>query len=222
MSNEENPIDAKALAAVGPGRLGTLLAGAAMTNPCVRRRLQFELSAQKGENVADAVHQWISEFGAQTSFLDAEQVGELAEELDAMRVTIASNVSGVAPDLAPDLMWQLFTLAGTIFERTTEEGWEVSRVVDEACSDLVRVSVDAGVEPMEFSMKVVAAIISEQYGEYRALIRAIASAQPWARAYVSDLKVLLHRLLEEPPGPNSERFRDLRRSLQELDSLSAT
>nr|WP_244196923.1 DUF6880 family protein [Paraburkholderia hospita] len=149
-------------------------------------------------------------------------MGELAEELDAMRVTIASNVSAAAPDLAPDLMWQLFTLAGTIFERTTEEGWEVSCVFDEACSDLVRVSVDADVEPMEFTMKVVAAIASEQYGEYRALIRAIASAQPWAPAYVSDLKALLHRLLEEPPSPNSERSRDLRHVLQEFDSLSPT
>ncbi|MPW22242.1 hypothetical protein GCT13_36800 [Paraburkholderia sp. CNPSo 3157] len=222
MSNEGNPIDAKASAAVGPEGLAMLLAEAAMTNLCMRRRLQFELSAQKGENVPDAVLQWISEFGAQTSFLDAEQVGELAEELDAMRVTIASNVSRAAPDLALDLMWQLFTLAGTIFERTTEEGWEISCVFDEACSDLVTVSVDAEVEPMEFATKVVAAITSGQYGEYRALIRAIASAQPWAPAYVSDLKVLLHRLLEEPPDPNSERSRDLRRALQELDSLSPT
>ncbi|BCG01620.1 hypothetical protein PPGU19_061880 (plasmid) [Paraburkholderia sp. PGU19] len=74
---------------------------------------------------------------------------------------------------------------------TTEEGWEVICVFDEACSDLVRASVDADVEPVELATKVVAAIISDQYGEYRALIRAIASAQPWAPAYVSDLKVLL-------------------------------
>jgi hypothetical protein len=59
-----------------------------------------------------------------------------------------------------------------------------------ACSDLVTVSVDADVEPMEFATKVVAAITSGQYGEYRALIRAIASAQPWAPAYVSDLEGL--------------------------------
>ena len=218
MSNDEHPIDAKALEAVGPERLATLLAGAAMTNPCMRRRLQVELSAQKGENVADAVRQWISELRAQTSFLDSEQVGELAEELDAMRVTIASTVSRAAPDL----MWQLLELAGTIFERTTEEGWEVSCVFDEACSDLVKVSFDADVEPVEFATKVVAAIISDHYGQYGALIRAIASAQPWAPAYVSDLKVLLHRLLGEPPGPNSERSSDLQRALLELDSLSAT
>jgi hypothetical protein len=179
-------------------------------------------SVQHGENAADAVRQWISEFGAQTSFLVAEQVGELAEEIDAMRVTIASNVSGAVPDLAPDLMWRLFTLAGTVFEHTTEEGWEASCVFDEACSDLVRVSVDADVEPVDFATKVVAAIISDHYGEHRALIRVTASAQPWTPAYVSDLKVLLRRLLEELPGPNSEHSRDLQRALQELDSLSAT
>lgn len=126
MSKEDNPIGAKALAAVGAERLASLLAEVAMTNPGMRRRLQFELSAQRGEDVAASVGQWISEFGEQTSFLDAQQVDETAEELDAMRVAIASTISRAAPKLAPELMWQLFTLAGTIFERTTEEGWEVS------------------------------------------------------------------------------------------------
>lgn len=49
MSNEENPIDVKALAAVGSERLATLLAEVAMTNRCMRRRLQFELCTHKGE-----------------------------------------------------------------------------------------------------------------------------------------------------------------------------
>lgn len=118
-------------------------------------------------------------------------------------------------------MWQLFTLAETIFECTTEEGWEVNCVFDDACFDLVRVSVDAAVESMEFAAKVVAAITSEQYGEYCALIQAIASAQPWASAYGSDLNVLLHRLLGESPDPASDRSRNFRRALQELASLFA-
>ena len=71
MSKEENPIEAKALAAVEAERLTTLLAEVAMTNPGVRRRLQFELSAQRGEDVAASVDQWISEFGEQTSVLGA-------------------------------------------------------------------------------------------------------------------------------------------------------
>jgi hypothetical protein len=75
---------------------------------------------------------------------------------------------------------------------------------------------------VEFVTKVIAAIISDRYGEYGALIRAIASAQACAPAYVSDLKVLLQRLLEESPGPISERSKDLQRALQELDSLFAT
>lgn len=60
----------------------------------MRRRLQFELSAQKCERTPDALRQWIGEFGAQTSSLDANQMDELAEELDAMRVTTALNLSG--------------------------------------------------------------------------------------------------------------------------------
>ncbi|KVD77431.1 DUF6880 family protein [Burkholderia ubonensis] len=226
MSNdEENEIDARALSAVGPERLATLLAEVAMTNPCMRCRLQFELSAPQGENIAAALRQWMREFAAQTSFLDSEEVGEFARELDGMRIAVASLVSRATPDLAPDLMWQLFELAGTVFERTIEEGWEVSCVFDEACSDLVKVSADAGVEPMVFATKVVTAIISEQYGEYRALIPAIASAQLWAPAYVSEVKALLQRSLDEQlalkGGSNSERSRDLQYALRELASLSA-
>ncbi len=148
MSYDESPIDAKALAAIGSERVATLLAEVAIANPSMRRRLQFELAAQKGEDVAAAVHQWISEFGEQTSFLDAEQVDELSAELDAMRGAIASSVSLVLPELAPDLMWQVFTLAGSIFERTTDEGWEASCVFDQACSDLVSLTVAAKVEPL--------------------------------------------------------------------------
>lgn len=225
MPNEENSIDVTNLVTLGSERLATLLAEVALTNSCIRRRLQFELSAQKSENLSDAVHQWISELGEQTSFLDAEQVGELAGELDAMRVAIVSNVYRAAPKLAPDLMWQLFTLVGTLLERTTEEGWEFSLVFDQACSDLVKMSVDADVEPKAFAKKVVAAISSNHYGEYGALIRTIA-AQSCASAYVSEIKDLLQRLLDEPPGPNgspnSERGNVLRRILRELDSPSVS
>jgi hypothetical protein len=226
MSKEENPIEGKALEAVGAERLATLLAEVAMTNPGMRRRLQFELSAQRGEDVAASVGQWISEFGEQASFLNAEEADETAEELDAMRVAIASNISRAAPDLAPELMWQMFTLAGTIFERTTEEGWEVSCIFDQACSDLVDLSINADVEPAIFAEKVVAAIVTNNYGEYGALIRAIASAQPRAPAYGSELKNSLQRLLDKPHGsknsPDSERGRALHRALLELDSLCAT
>lgn len=44
MPGEENPIDVNALVALGPERLATLLAEAAMMNLCMRRRLQFELT----------------------------------------------------------------------------------------------------------------------------------------------------------------------------------
>ncbi|KWF37659.1 hypothetical protein WT56_02880 [Burkholderia pseudomultivorans] len=225
MSSEENPIDANILVSLGAERLATLLAEVAVTNSSMRRRLPFELSAQKGENMSAAVHHWISELGEQTSLLDAEQVGELAAELDAIRVAIVSNVCRAELKLAPDLMWQFFTLAGTLFERTTEEGWEVSRVFDQACADLVKMSVDAEIEPKLFAAKVVSAISSNHYGEYSALIPAIASAQPWAAAYVSEIRALLQRLPDEQPGPsgstNSERSRVLRHALRKLDFPSA-
>jgi hypothetical protein len=225
MSDEENSIDVNVLVALGPVRLATLLAETAKANPSMRRRLQFELSAQKNENVSEAVRRWISELREQTSLLDADQVDELARELDAIRAAIVSNVLQVAPRLAPDLMWQLFTLAGTVYNRTSEEGWEVSQVFDHACADLVKVSIAAEVDPKLFATKLVSAISSAQYGQYSALIPAIASAEPWAPTYVSEIKALLLRSLDEPTGPNgsknSERSRVLRRALRDLDPASA-
>ena len=225
MSDEENPIDVNALAAIGSKRLATLLAEAAMTNPSIRRRLQFELSAQQNDNVPEVIRRQISEFREQTSFLGAEEIVELARELDDIRATIVSSVSRAAPKLAPDLMLQLFTLAGTLYDRTTEEGWEVGRVFDQACADLVKGIVAAEVEPKLFAEKAVSAIGANQYGEYKALIPAIALAQPWASAYVAEIRALLQRLLDEPPGPNGrpndERSSVLRRALRDLDPPSA-
>lgn len=91
-------------------------------------------------------------------------------------------------------MWEFVALADTVYERTTEEGWEISVIFDEACSDLVKLSISlhAGVEPAVFATKVVAALNrNRRYGEYRALMQAIASAETWAPAYVSQLKALL-------------------------------
>jgi hypothetical protein len=227
MPNDDDSVDAKVLAALGQERLATLLAEVAMTNACMRRRLRFEVSAHNDEPSIDlAVRQWIDKFREQTSFFDAKQIGELAEELDAMRIAIASNVARAAPDLALDLMGQFFELARTIFERTTEEGWEVSQVFDRACCDMVNLSVNADIEPVVFARKVVAAIISDQYGEYGALVPAIASVQPPAPAYVYELKALLQRLQDQPPGGMDGSYAEhghvLQRALRELDSPSAT
>lgn len=71
MSGEEDPIDVNVLAAIGSKRLAMLLAEAAMTNPSMRRRVQFELSAQK-DNVPEVIRRWISELREQTPFLGAE------------------------------------------------------------------------------------------------------------------------------------------------------
>ncbi|MBP0621002.1 DUF6880 family protein [Cupriavidus consociatus] len=79
----------------------------------------------------------------------------------------------------------LIALAETVYERTTEEGWEISVIFDEACSNLVKLSNHAGVEPAVFATKVVAALNANQYGEYRALMQAIALAEMWAPAPTS-------------------------------------
>uniref|UniRef100_UPI003F494511 DUF6880 family protein n=1 Tax=Cupriavidus yeoncheonensis TaxID=1462994 RepID=UPI003F494511 len=216
----DDEIDIKAVAAIEPERQATLLAELARAHPGLRRRLRFELATPRSDSMVATVREWILELGAQTSFLGAEQLSELAAELDAIRAAIAASIARAAPDRAPDLMWEFFALAGNVYERTTEEGWEISSIFDEACSDLVKVSVQADVEPALFATRVVAALISDQYGEYRALIGAIASAEPWAPTYSAQLTALLKRCLEEQPatrdGSNGTTDCRLQHALREL------
>jgi len=69
---------------MNPERLATMLAEAAETSPCMWYRLHFELTVQKGADVVAATREWIEELSQQTSFLAAEEISELARELDAM------------------------------------------------------------------------------------------------------------------------------------------
>jgi hypothetical protein len=126
--NHDNEIDIATLAAMNPERLAAMSAEAAETSPCMWRRLHFELTAHKGADVAAATREWIKDLSEQTSFLDAEQISEQAREVDAIRAAIVTHVAFAAPNLAPELMWKFFELAKTIFECTSEEGWEVSCV----------------------------------------------------------------------------------------------
>lgn len=67
---------------------------------------------------------------------------------------------------------------------------------------------------------VLGALTSNEYGQYNALVRAIAAAQPWAPAYLSQLKVLLQQSLDKQPrikdGTSGSRSRELQRILQQL------
>jgi hypothetical protein len=126
--NHDNEIDIATLAAMNPERLAAMSAEAAETSPCMWRRLHFELTVHKGADVAATTREWIKDLSEQTSFLDAEQISEQAREVDAIRAAIVTHVAFAAPNLAPELMWKFFELAKTIFECTSEEGWEVSCV----------------------------------------------------------------------------------------------
>jgi hypothetical protein len=227
--NHEGEIDLAALAAISPERLAAMLAEAATMLPCMQRRLYFELYVQKGGNVVTATREWIDEFSRQTSFLDAEQIREVAWELDAIRAVIVTHVALVAPDHAPDMMWRFFKLAETVFERTGEEGRDVSCVFDEACADLIKVTAHAGTEPAVFAEEVLAAVASNEHGQYNALVRAIAEAEPWAAAYLSQLKVLLQQSLDKQLGAKDStsgsrnlKLQLLQDTLQELSIRRGT
>jgi hypothetical protein len=68
-------------------------------------------------------------------------------------------------------------------------------------------------------------IMSDRYGEYGALVPAIASVQLQAPAYVYELEALLQRLQEQPrrgiARSDTGHGHVLQRALRELHSSSA-
>ncbi|WP_162999533.1 DUF6880 family protein [Burkholderia sp. Nafp2/4-1b] len=223
MLDDMHDIDAHALRSLGLERLAALLAESAATHPHIRRQLQFECASKKRGDIVTAARRWMRAFREQPSCLDARQVRALSEELDAMRIAISSQVAVDAPDVAADLMWQFIALAVSVFECTTEEGWEISKVFDRACDDVVKLSAHARVAPAVFAAQAVTAIVSDQYGQCQTLIRAIAKTHSSAAVYAAELQELIRRLLDRPPEagdePNSKRWRYLKCALLELESM---
>ncbi|MCY0389877.1 hypothetical protein OVY01_22315 [Robbsia sp. Bb-Pol-6] len=186
-------MDKATINAIDPARLTDIIADVAELHPHVWRRLCFASAVQAGINVPEAAHAWLEALQAQTSFLSADQVTELASELDALRKGIVRDVIEVAPMLAIELMWEFFTLAEGIFERTAEEATEVSDIFDRACTDLISIAISTGTGPALFATRIAAAQASSQYGEFRELIQAVNAAQANAPTFLSKVNSYLQK-----------------------------
>jgi hypothetical protein len=215
--NDEHEPDVNALATIPPERQTAILAGLAMWNPGLRRRLQFELAVHGNGKPGAAAHRWMVAFCRETAFLDRDAYFEVAREYEALRAAIATDVARLEPGCAFDLMWTLLTLAGGLHERTTEDGWEVSQTCREACVDVVRLSIGTGVESGTLAARVVDAIDSDGYGESGGLVPAIAAMASWAPDDLVRLKVAFQQVSDEA-GPTDARRQVVQRLLRELDA----
>ncbi|WP_124633838.1 DUF6880 family protein [Burkholderia cenocepacia] len=196
--------------ALGAARLAALLVDCAQTNASLRRQLVFERSVHAGSDTIASIRQWMAQLREDMTFLDREACRPIASEFAALRAAITTHV---APEYALELMWAWFTLAGTIADRTTEECWEIGCSCEQGCRDVVRLSVEADVEPIALITQMADALAVEHFGEYGALPRAIAALESSASSYLSQFRGALQRALDEAT-PGSTRCKMLQ-SLQQ-------
>uniref|UniRef100_UPI003BEF0376 DUF6880 family protein n=1 Tax=Burkholderia arboris TaxID=488730 RepID=UPI003BEF0376 len=193
--DDDDELVPERLITLGAGRLADILVECAETNPSLRRRLRAELSAHAATDVIVPIRQWIKDLRDDASFLNARAYRATAHEFEALREAIATQVARVAPLHAPELLWLWFTLAGAIADRTTEECWEIHRSCEQACIDVVRLSVEAGIEPAVLIIQMADAIEVEHADEYGALPRAVVALGSSAPAYLAQFKAALQQLL---------------------------
>ncbi|MCY0389869.1 hypothetical protein OVY01_22275 [Robbsia sp. Bb-Pol-6] len=177
--------------AIPPDRRDKVLADTAELHPDIGRRLHFAEVVHANADIFDAATTWLDTLLDQTTFLTSRDIAETAVELDALRLAIVDDVANVHPGEAADLLWRFFTLAETIFNRTSEEGYEISRVFDQACVDCVTLAIRAKTLPNTFAHHIRTALAADGYGEFGNLMPSLDAPRPGNSAYVAAVKAHL-------------------------------
>ncbi len=174
-----------------PKQLCDIVAEAAELHGHVWRRVRFLKATQTSSNIATAARAWLDAILDESTFLHAQDVAELASEIEALRLAIARDVAQVDADAAAALLWRFFSLADNIYNRTTEEGWEVGQVFDRACADVVRLAISTGAPARVFAADVREALASDGYGEFGQLMAVINVTRATHPAFVTEIIAFL-------------------------------
>lgn len=181
-NNELNP---EALRSLGAERLAEILVERARTSATLRRKLLGELSVLASPDVGAPIRQWIADMQDAKWFLDWAAYQAAAQEFEALREAITTRFARISPGMAPELLWLWFPQAGAIDDRTSEECLQIQRSCERACFDVVRLSVEAGVEPAFLVTQIAAAVAVEHSGEYPACLAHLETVSKRPRGAVN-------------------------------------
>ena len=177
--------------AILPDHRDKFLTDVGELHPNIGRRLHFAEVVHANADIFGAANTWLDTLLDQTTFLTSRDIAEAAVELDALRLAIVDDVANVHPGEAADLLWRFFTLAETIFNRTGEEGYEISQVFDQACVDCVTLAIRAKTPPNTFAHHIRTALAADGYGEFGSLMPSLDAPGPDDLAYIAAVKAHL-------------------------------
>jgi hypothetical protein len=205
------------LAALGAGRLATILVELADGDAEIKRRLRLELAAQEGgDSVAAEIGKRITALRSARSFIDWQKRRDFVRDLDLQRAMITDRVAPARADLALDLMWRFLNLAEPVINRVDDSNGSVGDVFRSACEDLGAIAVRARPDPVALADRVYDALLANDYGVYDGLMPVMLPALGDAGA--SHLKGRLVQALAKRPSPGQRDGREeaARRALQDI------
>ena len=131
----------EALAALGAEALADLLIMHAATDPILRKKLGMLLAGTEGPGkLAAEIDKRIKTIGRSRSFVDWEKRKPLVQELDHLRMTLATRLGRQDAARAIELLWDFIGIADAVMERVGDGIGEVEAVFGAAMEDLGRLS----------------------------------------------------------------------------------
>ena len=193
-------LNAKNLEALGAERLAELLIEISTGNAVAKRRLRLELAAQEGPaGVGREVRKRLATIARSRAFVEWHNQQSLVDDLETQRRAIVDQVAKRDPAQGLDLMWRFLDLAPSVYERC-EDGGAVDGTFERAANDLGEIAKSAKPNPTSLVADAFQALISDSYGLYESLIRALAPALGR-----KGLEHLTRRLQSELPDNSMKR-----------------
>ena len=176
MSSRKTP-NVENLAALGATRLAELLIDISVGNAAIKRRLRMELAAalSTGE-LAKEVRRRLATIRRSRSFVDWQNIGTLAGDLDIQRRAIVETIAKSDAMEAAELLWSFMALAPSIYERCDDSSGDVGRVFHDACHDLGDVAQKARVDTKALADQAFTALCADDYGQFDNLVAVLVPA----------------------------------------------
>lgn len=170
-------LNAKNLEALGAKRLAELLIEISTGNANHKRLLRMELVGNSsGAELAREVRKRLGSIGRSKSWIDWQKAKSVRADLEAQRKSIAEKIAPTDPNEAFELIWQFLSLADPIFERSCDGSGALIESFHAACEDAGRIAAMAKVPIDRLVEKIFSVLQDNGYGQYDALIEAMAPA----------------------------------------------
>lgn len=170
-------LNTRNLEALGASALAELLMEVSSGNAVIQRRLRLALAAAEGaEGAAQEVRKRLAAIARATTDVDSRKRKALLTDLEAQHWAITGPIAAADPPQAFQLLVRFLELADGVLERSSDTTGAVIGVFQQALNDLAPLSVAAALRPDALAEQVAELIAGNGYGQFDALIPAVASA----------------------------------------------